>query len=199
MPNPTDQLTGHLSLDQVAIDLGIPVPRLRHLRRNLDEGTHWIRDPEDDRRTIFTPAGLYALRGLAGIPDTKEPEAGSAGPSCHQGEAIVASAPPTHSEAEKPVSVAPANGDGAAVIEETLTVVSMPRQFPDGTVKHHPNPRVISARRETGEVVYVRVPESRHFISRLSDGTPMTLRARFDGTPPNWSLVGRCPRYFGRW
>lgn len=188
-------IPGHLSLDQVAVSFGITIPRLRELRRQLDEGTHWMRDPADDRRTLFTPAGIVALRNLSGLstPPEKQ-EAGHVVPPCPQNEASVAPELPSSPDAEKPST--PPQGAG---LEEILTVVSSPRVFAGGEVKHHANPRVITARRANGEEVYVRVAESRHFVTRLADGSPMTLRARLDGTPPNWSLVGRCPRYIGRW
>jgi len=176
----------HLSADQVAIQIGISIPRLRTLRRDvLHEGPDWIRDPQDDRRTLFSPAGVARIRqALSGTPTPLE-----ASP-----EAI---RPPSPSSPEK-IAGDPSQIQPDGIIEEILTVVSSPRVFPGGEVKHHPNPRVISARRVNGDVVYVRVSESRNFVSRLPDGSPMTLRARLEGTPPNWSLIGRCPRWLGR-
>lgn len=85
-----------------------------------------------------------------------------------------------------------------APLEEDLAVVSHPRAYPDG-VRHFPNPRVILARRTNGDVVSVRVAASRHFTPRLTNGDPMVLRARRSGWPPFWSLVGRLPRWPGRW
>lgn len=60
-----------------------------------------------------------------------------------------------------------------------------------------PNPRVVLARRENGAEVYVRVPDSRNFVPRMRDGSPMTFQAREDGG--QWVLVGRAPRWPGRW
>lgn len=60
-----------------------------------------------------------------------------------------------------------------------------------------PNPRVVLARRENGAEVYVRVPDSRNFVPRMRDGSPMTFQAREERG--QWVLVGRSPRWPGRW
>lgn len=184
MSTSTESIPELLSLDQVALHLKITVPRLRKLKGELlTEGEHWIRDPQDDRRTLYNRRAIEIL--VANLGGPVEPPAAS-------------EAPATLPTGENAGPAAPAASAGG-VLEETLEVVSSPRVFPGGEVKHFHNPRVISARRTSGEVVYVRVPESRHFIPRLQDGSPMTLRARFEGNPANWSLIGRCPRWTGRW
>lgn len=196
MPTEPNTLTDYLSADQVAIQLSIPIPRLRAIRREvLREGEHWIRDPHDDRRTLFSPAAIECIRReLTGIPTQKLQAQGG-----EPGTNTPLEAGSATSEPQDAVSVAPAPPTPSPILEETLTVVSSPRAFPGGEIKHHPNPRVISAKRPSGEVVYVRVAESRNFIAKTRDGSPMTIQARFEGNPPNWSLVGRCPRYLGRW
>lgn len=83
--------------------------------------------------------------------------------------------------------------------EEELAVVSWPKLQADGSLRHFPNPYVIQARRDNGELVYVRVTSSRNFCPHARDGTAMRLRAKWDGTPASWELVGPPPRSPGRW
>lgn len=174
-------------MDQVAIQLGIPVQRLRKMRGSLlTEGEHWHRDPADDRCVLFTAGGVEKLRsavlGSASATETSVSE-------------------PTPPELPPVPENAPREALGTTPVskEEVMEVVSWPRQFPDGSSRHFPNPNVIRARRPNGEVVYVRVSSSAHFVPKTADGTPMTLTARLDGEPAIWCLVGRCPRWVGRW
>lgn len=163
----------NISMDEAAAILGVSVPNLRKMRAaHLTEGLGWIPDPDDSRRILLTPDGLHTLWSVVGL---------TPGPTSEK------NAPATEPEAApKP-------------LVETMTVVSCRRRFPNGEIKHFANPRVIQARRESGEIVFVRVAESRNFIPKLGDGQPMTLEAMWDGEPPNWSLVGRCPRFEGRY
>lgn len=59
------------------------------------------------------------------------------------------------------------------------------------------NRRVIQGRRKNGELIMIQVASSANFRPRLANGRPMTLRVQPDGLL--WNLVGRCPRFPGRW
>lgn len=82
-------------------------------------------------------------------------------------------------------SEAPAHAAGPSL--ERLAVVRA----------NFPNPRVVLARRENGAEVYVRVPDNRNFVPRMRDGSPMTFQAQ--ESAGQWVLVGRAPRWPGRW
>ena len=64
---------------------------------------------------------------------------------------------------------------------DLLTVVSLPR-----------NPRLVLARTLAGALVRVRVRSSEHFVPG------MQLRAQQEAGDV-WCLIGRCPRWKGRW
>lgn len=165
--------TTDIPMDEAAQLLGVSVPRLRKLRsENLAENAGWREDPADARRILITPEGFKRLQELSGVPTVAAEESGASAP-------------------EPEAAPAP--------VVETLTVVSCRRRFPNGEIKHFANPRVIQARRESGEIVFVRVADSRNFIPKLQDGSPMHLKAMFEGDPPNWSFVGRLPRFEGRY
>lgn len=66
-------------------------------------------------------------------------------------------------------------------------------------VRNFPNPRVIQARRPSGELVTVRVGNGLKYVPRLRDGSPMTVRAVFSPTDNCWVRVGRDPRFVGVW
>ena len=54
-----------------------------------------------------------------------------------------------------------------------------------------PNRHLIQCARAGGECVFVRVTSNQHFRERMS------IRAQLDSD--GWTLVGRCPRFPGRW
>jgi hypothetical protein len=78
---------------------------------------------------------------------------------------------------------------------ELLTVASQPA--PSGF--HFGNPRLIRAMRECGTLVIVRVHDSSKYMTRLHTGKPMTFKARRSPAGAWWVIVGREPRYPGRW
>lgn len=78
---------------------------------------------------------------------------------------------------------------------EELTVCSSPG--PTGW--HFGNHHLIQARRKSGEVVVVRVMDSRKFLPRQGDGTPMVFPARKSDGGNWWVITGREPRWKGRW
>lgn len=172
----------------LADSLGIPTARLRELRDHLglQEGVHWRRDPKDLRRVEYTDEGASALRlALLVAGETPRPHHAPK-PEKH------ASAPP-QAQGESP------SGPSGTDRLELVRVLSRARQFPDGSFRHFANPRVILCERPTGEQIHVRVAESRNFIPIGHDGKPMTLWAQWTGDPAHWCLVGRCPRYPGRY
>ena len=59
------------------------------------------------------------------------------------------------------------------------------------------NRKVVQCRRDNGEEVIVRVKDSKNFRRVMSNGRTMRLKARL--TKDGWFMVGRCPRYPGRW
>ena len=159
--------------------LGITKTRLRALSKYLTlvPEIHWVLG-EDARTVLYTPRGVATLQAALELPENAER---------------------THDtpEGEKPaLEAATAQGEP---ITETLTVVSLPKRWPDGSIRHLANPRLVLARRADGSVVPVRVSDSRHFAPISRDGGPMTLTAAFGGQPGHWYLVGRCPRYLGRY
>jgi hypothetical protein len=79
---------------------------------------------------------------------------------------------------------------------EELTVVSQPMR-PNGP--HFGNPFLIKASRPNKEVVVVRVLHSHKFLPKLHDGTPMVLKAKQSSAGNWWQLIGREPRFPGRW
>jgi len=88
-------------------------------------------------------------------------------------------------------SAAPA-ADGT----EELTVASVPREGGWHYGHHH----LITARRAvTGELVTVRVVDSRKYVPMHKDGTLMKLKARRVMGGNWWELVGREPRWKGVW
>jgi len=166
----------------LARELGITIECLRELRKSsLAETVHWTRDPEDLRRVVITPQGEDELRRLIGAG------------------AITAAAEPERcadpSAAEKP---APCPADGVPV-REAMVVVSIPRPWGDGSIRHCANPRLVQCRRPSGEVVWVRVADCRNFVPTARDGNPMTITAEFGGQPAHWYHVGRCPRWRGKY
>lgn len=87
-------------------------------------------------------------------------------------------------------------------VVEILTVASQPLRRCVGAgglvhVYHFENPRVIKGRRDNGDEVFVRVPDSSKFTTKLRSGEPMTFRARLCGE--SWTLDQRAPRWPGRW
>ena len=82
-----------------------------------------------------------------------------------------------------------------APADELVTVASAPR----GTGWHFPNPRIVKARRASGELVDVVVMNSSKYTTHLRNGAPMTFRARKSPSGAHWTLVGREPRYKGGW
>lgn len=61
------------------------------------------------------------------------------------------------------------------------------------------NPRIVNAARPNGERVAVYVVDNRKYVPVTSTGEPMTLRARKATVGNWWVLVGREPRWIGKW
>lgn len=61
------------------------------------------------------------------------------------------------------------------------------------------NPNIVNARRSNGATVCVRVVDNKKYLPLGSDGQPMKLRAKPSGVGAWWTLVGREPRWPGRW
>jgi hypothetical protein len=78
---------------------------------------------------------------------------------------------------------------------EVLTVFSTPRK--DGW--HFGQHNLIRAKRLNGEIVVVRVIDSRKYLPALRNGTPMTIVARPSDAGAWWWPVGREPRFPGVW
>lgn len=78
---------------------------------------------------------------------------------------------------------------------EIVTVCSAPAR--DGW--HFGNHLLIKARRQNGDVVTVRVVDSKKYAPTLRGGQPMVLRARASEAGNWWLLVGREPRWKGMW
>ena len=85
------------------------------------------------------------------------------------------------------------------IMDETLTVVSSPRAWPNGQISHFGNPNLIQCARADGSRVMVRVHNSHTYTTRLPDGKPMIVHARFGGNPRMWTALGKPPRWIGRW
>lgn len=81
------------------------------------------------------------------------------------------------------------------VAEEELAVVSTPGR--DGY--HFGNKFLLRAKRAGGEVVVVRVTDSRKFTPRLQNGQPMVFKAKKALAGNWWLMVGREPRHRGVW
>ena len=80
---------------------------------------------------------------------------------------------------------------------EELSVASDPRL---GSGQHFPNPKLIRARRASGELVLVRVMDSRKYRRFLRiGGAPMVIRAQPAASGNWWNLVGKEPRWPGQW
>jgi len=59
---------------------------------------------------------------------------------------------------------------------------------------------VVQARRPSGEIVTVRVHSNANFVVTMANGQPMTFHAMQNPHSPQfWTLVGRSPRWKGRW
>lgn len=91
---------------------------------------------------------------------------------------------------------APAVKENAPAPEgEELTVFSGPG--PGGW--HFPNRNLIKAKRPTGEIVVVRVLDSRKYLPKDRFGKPMVMRAKQATSGTWWVLIGREPRFPGIW
>lgn len=98
-----------------------------------------------------------------------------------------------------PAAVAPSAGPekNAAPADgiETLTVASAPAC----NGRHFANPNIIKARRDNGEVVCVRVMDSGKYQPTLwNSKEPMTIKAKKSPGGNWWELIGREPRWRGR-
>jgi len=60
------------------------------------------------------------------------------------------------------------------------------------------NPNIVNARRLGGQVVPVRVVDNRKYVPLCADGTPMTFPAKKSDHGNWWVLVGREPRWVGK-
>lgn len=98
--------------------------------------------------------------------------------------------------AEKLGLTLPKKTAAAGTQVEELAVVSQPRG-PDG--RHFGNFQLIQARRSNGDLVIVRVAHSGKYAPKLWNGEPMILKAQQSTHGHWWLLVGREPRYRGRW
>lgn len=84
----------------------------------------------------------------------------------------------------------------AAPAEEELTVYSQPM----GPNKpHFAQSQLFKAKRANGEIVVVRVTDSRKFLPKLRKGQPMTFKAKKAAAGNWWQLIGREPRFPGQW
>lgn len=80
--------------------------------------------------------------------------------------------------------------------DEELTVWSSPA---GPALPHFPQPWLIKAKRADGEIVVVRVLDSRKYMPKLRNGEPMKFRAK-KAAPGNWwQLTQREPRFPGAW
>lgn len=61
------------------------------------------------------------------------------------------------------------------------------------------NKRVIECQRKSGEVVIVKVKDSANYTRQLTTGQPMVVMAMKDSDGPCYHVVGRAPRWKGRW
>lgn len=61
------------------------------------------------------------------------------------------------------------------------------------------NPNIVMCRRKNGEEVAVRVVTNTKYVPKLTNGTPMTLRAQKSPAGNWWVLMGREPRWRGVW
>lgn len=84
---------------------------------------------------------------------------------------------------------------GATERGEEVTVVSSPGR--DGF--HFTNRCLIRCQRGAGEQIVVRVISSQKYVPKLANGTPMRLRAEKAPEGNWWRLVGREPRWKGKW
>lgn len=100
-------------------------------------------------------------------------------------------------EKNAPASQTPASSEKiTAPDEEELTVFSQPM----GPNKpHFAQPQLFKAKRASGEIVVVRVTDSRRFLPKLRTGQPMTFKAKKASAGNWWQLVGREPRFPGQW
>jgi hypothetical protein len=78
---------------------------------------------------------------------------------------------------------------------EELAVASGPGADGYHFAQHH----LIRARRSDGELVVVQVLDSSKYVPRMQNGQPMVLRAKKSHAGNWWLLVGREPRFVGRW
>jgi hypothetical protein len=79
---------------------------------------------------------------------------------------------------------------------EELTVCSQPMR---SNGPHFGNQFLIKATRANKEIVIVRVLNSSKFLPKLHDGKPMVIKAKKSPAGNWWALVGREPRFPGRW
>lgn len=75
----------------------------------------------------------------------------------------------------------------SAATVERVTVVRTP-----------PNRHIVTCRRPSGEEIHVRVVDNRKYVPVGLDGKPMTLEATKNSMGNWWNLVGREPRWRGR-
>lgn len=94
---------------------------------------------------------------------------------------------------EEAAAAAAPSADGI----EDVAVISAPT----ANGRHFANPHLIRCRRASQEEVLVRVMDSGKYQPTLADKPtePMTVRARKSPGGNWWELIGREPRWRGRW
>lgn len=185
-PQPSGVPPGWMRSSVVNERLGLRWSDWKHWwKLALQEGRDWMRDPDLVRgnpqqacwlRPEIEPVLAALMRGDLDLAGAQKVLAGEA------------SVPEPIALPQYPPEV-----------EEELEVVSRPKLWPSGRASHFVNPLLVQARRASGELVYVRVAASGCFTPRQRDGQPMKLRARWQGEPRHWTLVGRLPRGVGLW
>ncbi len=90
---------------------------------------------------------------------------------------------------------------GLKQIEKALNV-TVSRAVPEGEEmvvvrSGFRNPRIIQCRRSCGLIVNVRVKDSANYRPVTHNGKPMQVRAQPTGE--GWVVLGRSPRFPGRW
>lgn len=156
---------------QLAERLGVAPSLVASLRSKLQTPDHWLRDPEDGRRILWTAAGESAVLDALGLtPSQEEPQSLDVPPfdTC-------AELPPTRLECQ---------------------VSSVPRPKPG--CPHYPNEHIIQVRAPDRRLFHVWVRSSRNFQPQLQGGAPMLVTIEQRGS--RWELAEqRCPRWPGKW
>jgi hypothetical protein len=179
-------LSAEFSVPEVALarQIGLSRAIVKTAREKMPRGMAW---ETVKKNVMLTPEAARAICATVGVPEPRC-VADTSGEKTPVLDSPVNEAGPSDAPAEPEKTQGLAHFNPPLGIVEEFTVLRA----------NYPNKRVLLAvLQKTGTEYFVRVADNTNFHPVLTNGAPMTFRAKWDGQ--NWMLVGRCPRGKGRW